>query len=143
VKRRQQRNKAFRARVRRRVGERRPGLDRFDQERPERHVDGQHCGSVFRLPASKRSGLVRNARAVRADLEHGRAAIGDTADDGGHAPALDEVAPLEVPALGEPPQHGGQLVEPGVDRPAETRAQFLVELWSGRGPQAAARTASS
>jgi hypothetical protein len=59
-------------------------------------------------------------------------AVGAAADDDGHAPPLDERAPLDLPALAEIGEHGGQLVEPGVDRapePApEARAELVIEF---------------
>ena len=93
---------------------------------------------MSRLPVCERGRLTRDAFAVGTRFQHSRATICcSAADDDGHAPALDERAPLDTPAPREITQHAaGQRIEPSVDRDAEPTseapAQFVVKLRDAR-----------
>src|SRR5439155_3454588 len=60
--------------------------------------------------------LIRQARAVGADLQHGRTPIDQpTADNARHAPARNEAAEVKLPTLRKNAQNSGQLVKPCAD----------------------------
>ena len=75
---------------------------------------------------------MRDPLALGGRFQHGRTTVScSAADDDGHAAALDERVPFEVPALGEIVEHSRQCSEPRVDRASEptseAKAQFLIE----------------
>jgi hypothetical protein len=79
---------------------------------------------VNRWPPVERCRLVRQARAVGADLQYGRTPIGHPAPDNDrHAPARNERVKVHLPMLRKSTQNGRQLVQPCTDFGSEPRGQ--------------------